>query len=40
MSPDWSVAVVEQRNLMISGALISVLVLTLVLAAMKLTGIL
>lgn len=29
---------VEQRNLLISGVLISVLVLTLVLAAMELTG--
>lgn len=31
---------VEQRNLLISGALVSILVLTLVLAAMKLTGLL
>ncbi len=30
---------VEQRNLMISGVLITVLVLTLVLAAVKLVGI-
>jgi len=29
---------VEQRNLMISGALIAILVLTLVLAAVKLVG--
>ncbi len=29
----------EQRNLMISGALVVILVMTLVLAAMKLAGI-